>query len=415
MNLPMYESTRKLASTPYERYTSHLQSLIHDRWDNSTQTAFNVYQELVIGSGEYSPVDISVDTAIDIGTGFKKGDDFKVFSHRHIDGQMPLGTMFKTAEDYWLCINTNGFASPTNSCEVRRCNEIMKWVDPINGAVYQQYCCVDYELSSPRPSKDKDIIVADGHIFILVQGNERTRAIKKNQRFIFNGQPYKLSAYQTLLDESGSVDYSNLLYLDMYLDPVQPSDDVINGIANLTDYQYEIELQPDVTEQVNGFAGHMIASVTLNGESVVRDVVWSGNKYVEVYDDGSYALNGDTGKQAVITAQLKGNNTVVGSCKIDIVDSITSDKDGIVIAPLFDEVLHKIPQTFTVYNYTNGVQQDDAISWSYTGLTDKYFTMVQDGHEFTLSVKDVSDTPLTLTFSCDNATRTINVLLKPFF
>ena len=93
MSLPMYASTRKLPSHPYERYTGHLQALINERWENSTQTHFGVYQELVIGSGEYSPVNISIDTAIDIGTGFKKGDDFKVFSHKNIEGQMPLGTI----------------------------------------------------------------------------------------------------------------------------------------------------------------------------------------------------------------------------------------------------------------------------------------------------------------------------------
>ena len=415
MSLPMYASTRKLPSAPYERYTGHLQALINERWENSTQTHFEVYQELVIGSGEYSPVNISIDTAIDIGTGFKKGDDFKVFSHKNIEGQMPLGTMFKTSDDYWLCINTNGYASPTNSCEVRRCNEIMKWVDPSTGCVYQQYCCVDYELSSPRPSKDRDVVVADGHIFIIVQGNDRTRKIRKNQRFIFNGQPYKLSAYQTLLDENSTTDYSNLLYIDMYLDTEQASDDLVTGIANASDYQYLVKIQPDVVEQVTGFNGVVMSSVTLNGEAVNRDVVWEGNDYVTVSSDGSYSLIGEAGTTAVITATLDGNPDVSTSCTINIVEAIDDPTNGIVIQPMFDEVIQNMPQSFSVYNYTNGVQQDDDITCVVSGLSNKYYTLVQNGHDFILSVKDISDTPLTLTFSCDNVTRTMNVLLKPFF
>lgn len=415
MSLPMYENARKLPSTPHERYTGGLQALINERWTNSTQTGFEVYQELEIGSGEYSLVDISIDTAIDIGTGFKKGDDFKVFSHKHIEGQMPLGTMFRTSHDYWLCINTNGYASPTNSCEVRRCNEVMKWVDPQTGCVYQQYCCVDYELSSPRPSKDRDIVVADGHIFVIVQGNDRTRSIRKNQRFIFKGQPYKVSAYQTLLYESSTIDYSNLLYIDMYLDTEQPSDDMVNNIANASDYTYVLQIQPDVVEQVSGFTGQILSSVTLNGEAVNRDVIWEGNDYVNVNSDGTYELIGEVGQVAIITATLDGNSDISASCTITIVESIDEPNDGIVIQPLFDEVVQNLPQSFSVYNYSNGVQQDDDIRCTTSGLSHNYFKLVQNGHDFTLSVKDISATPLTLTFSCEDATRTIDVLLKPFF
>lgn len=415
MSLPMYENARKLPSTPHERYTRGLQALINERWMNSTQTSFEVYQELEIGSGEYSLVNISVDTAIDIGTGFKKGDDFKVFSHKNIEGQMPLGTMFRTSNDYWLCINTNGYASPTNSCEVRRCNEIMKWIDPSTGCVYQQYCCVDYELSSPRPSKDRDVVVADGHIFVIVQGNDRTRAIRKNQRFIFKGQPYKVSAYQTLLYESSTIDYSNLLYIDMYLDTEQASDDMVNNIANANDYTYELQLQPDVTEQVHGFTGQILSSVTLNGEAVNRDVLWEGDDYVNVNEDGTYELIGEVGDVAVITAVMEGNPDLSASCSINIVESIDEPSDGIVIQPMFDEVVQNLPQEFTVYRYVNGVQQDDAVQCITSGLSHNYFHLTQHGHNFTLSVKDISSTPLTLTFSCENATRAISVLLKPFF
>ena len=329
MDFPMYDNARKLVKKPHDAYLSHLQALINERWENSTQTIFSVYQQADIGSDEWIEQPISIDTAIDIGTGFKKGDDFKVFSHKNISADMKLGIMFRTEEDYWICTNTNGYASPTNSCEVRRCNNVMKWVDPETGFVNQQWCAIDYELSSPRPSKDKDIVVADGHIFVLVQGNDLTRSIPKNQRFIFNGLAFKVSAYQTLLNKDDVTFHSNLLYIDMYADTIQPSDDLVNGVANATDYQYAIELQPDVTEQIDGFTGQILSTVTCNGEVVDREIDWTGNDFVTVNDDGSYILNGtmppssdgeyDVGddepveKIAVITATLKGNPNHVPS------------------------------------------------------------------------------------------------------
>lgn len=430
MDFPMYDNARKLVKKPHDAYLSHLQALINERWENSTQTIFSVYQQADIGSDEWIEQPISIDTAIDIGTGFKKGDDFKVFSHKNISADMKLGIMFRTEEDYWICTNTNGYASPTNSCEVRRCNNVMKWVDPETGFVNQQWCAIDYELSSPRPSKDKDIVVADGHIFVLVQGNDLTRSIPKNQRFIFNGLAFKVSAYQTLLNENNITFHSNLLYIDMYADPIQPSDDLVNGIANATDYQYAIELQPDITEQIDGFTGQILSTVTCNGEVVDREIDWTGNDFVTVNEDGSYTLNGtippsndgeDDGgndepveKIAVITATLKGNPNVTASCSIKIVDEIEDTVD-IIIDPLFSEVRQSLPQSFSVYLYKNGVQQDDAITCTTSGLTNKYFTLTQDGHDFVLKVKDISPTPLTLMFTVDEYSETIDVLLKPFF
>lgn len=430
MDFPMYDNARKLVKLPHDAYLSQLQALINERWENSTQTIFSVYQQADIGSDEWIEQPISIDTAIDIGTGFKKGDDFKVFSHKNISADMKLGIMFRTEEDYWICTNTNGYASPTNSCEVRRCNNVMKWVDPETGFVNQQWCAIDYELSSPRPSKDKDIVVADGHIFVLVQGNDLTRSIPKNQRFIFNGLAFKVSAFQSLLDEDNITFHSNLLYIDMYADPLQPSDDVVNGIANATDYQYAIELQPDITEQIDGFTGQILSTVTCNGEVVEREIDWTGNDFVTVNEDGSYTLSGtiplsndgeDDGsddepveKIAVITATLKGNPNVTASCSINIVDEVEDTVD-IIIDPLFSEVRQSLPQSFSVYLYKNGVQQDDAVTCTTSGLTNKYFTLTQDGHNFVLTVEDISPTPLTLMFTVDEYSETIDVLLKPFF
>ena len=423
MEFPRYAYARKLVKKPHDAYLSHLQALINERWENSTQTIFTVYQQVDIGSTEYVEVPMSIDTAIDIGTGFKKGDDFKVFSHKNIEADLKLGLMYRTEEDYWVCINTNGYASPTNSCEVRRCNNVMKWVDPETGNINEQWCAIDYELASPRPSKDKDIVVADGHIVITVQGNDLTRSIRKNQRFIFNGLAFKVSAFQSLLDEDDITFHSNLLYIDMYADTIQPSDDLVNGIANATDYMYAIELQPDITQQVSGFSGQMVATVTCNGEVVDREIAWTGNEFVTVNDDGSYTLNGDVEppegevydeKIAVITATLVGNPTVTDSCFIEIVETIEDTVD-IVIDPLFTEVRQSLPQTFSVYLHRNGVPQDDDVKCKTSGLSHNYFTLQQNGHDFTLSVKDISDTPLTLTFTVDDYSETIDVLLKPFF
>ena len=200
----------------------------------------------------------------------------------------------------------------------------------------------------------------------------------------------------------------------MYLDTIQPTDDLVNGIANATDYTYTIEIQPDVTEQMDGFIGQMSATIELNGAVVDRDVVWGGNEYVEIDASGNYTLSGEVGDIAIITATLSGNSDVIATCNVEIVESI-EDNYEIVIDPSFDEVRQKQPMTFTAYLYQNGVRQDSEITCEYSGLTTDYFALSQDGHTFTLSVLKLINDPLTLTFSSGVTTQTIIVTLKPLF
>lgn len=414
MDFPMYENMRTLIDMPYNHYVNQIQALINDRWDNSTQNNFNVWQEKPFASGQYELVDVSIDTGVDIGTGYKKGEDFKIFSHKDISHEVQLGTMFKTDADYWICINTNAYASAINSCEVRRCNNILKWINPENGYVYQQWCVIEYELSKPQPSKDKDVVVANGHISIIVQGNDLTRAIRKNQRFIFNGQPYKLAGFQTLLDDHANQTVTNLIYMDMYLDLEKPSDDLYNMIANAGDYVYTIDLHPDFTEQVSGFVGKMDATVYLNGDEVQRNIVWSGNDKVSVDKYGNYTLIGTVGDIATITATIEGNPMAFDTQSITIVESM-DDNYEIVISPIISEVRLQQPQSFSVYLYNNGVQQSDDISVAVSGLDESYYTLVQNGNAFILSARKVSSTPLILTFTSNGISQDMNVSLRSFF
>ena len=59
------------SDTPKDEYTSFIQAMLNDRWDNSTQNSELIYKQEDIGSEIYNPVDISVDMAIDMGTGLK--------------------------------------------------------------------------------------------------------------------------------------------------------------------------------------------------------------------------------------------------------------------------------------------------------------------------------------------------------
>lgn len=410
----MYDSLRALIETPKEHYINQMQALVDDRWENSTQTSFEVQMQKDIGSEVYGDVEVSVDASIDAGTGYKKGDDFKIFSHRDIRLETPTGLMYKFANNYWITTNTNNLASPVGAYEVRRCNNVLRWIDPYNGFLHEVPCVLDYELSSPQPLKDKDVITANGHILVTVQGNELTGTITKNQRFIFNGQPFKVVGIQNLLNDDINTYESNLFYIDMFLDMEQEEDDLVKDIANRTEYNYTITIDPPISKQVAGFKGQLSATVRLNGQIVDRTIVWEGNSFITIDSEGNYTLSEMRGKTATIKAYIKGNPDLYDTVDIQIVSAVENNY-SIVVYPELKEVRSKIPVTFEVSLYNNGVKQDDIVDYKTDGSNAVNYTLTREDNIFTLSTLLPSTTPLKITFFVGDTSKTLDVLLKPFF
>lgn len=412
MDLPFYSKRQKLS--PNDTYLNHLQALIDDRWENSTQTKYDVLVQDEIGAETFSPVEISIDAQIESGTGFKLGDDYKIFSYRKIDTEVPNGLMYQYAENYWIATNTNKLASNTSSVSVRRCNNELRWINPENGFINKIPCIIDYELASPQPSKDKDIVVASGHIVVTTQGNNLTRTIPLNQRFIFKGQVFKVSANQDMLIDDIDYEHATMIRIDMYKDTLQADDDLKNQVADALDINYSVSISNPIAEQIKGFKGKLYANTFLNGDIVNRDIVWSGSDNCTVDLDGGFELIGEVGSTAIIKATLNGNSNVFAECSINIVD-VVEDIYEIVVTPEFTEIKQNVPMEFSVNLYKNGVMQNNDVSVSISGVDSSYYTLVQDGNNFVLTSKKVSKNRLLLVFSANDITKEMAIQLKSFY
>lgn len=412
MDLPFYSSRPK--QSPNDVYLEQLQALIDDRWENSTQTKYDVLVQDEIGADSFSPVEISIDAQIEGGTGFKLGDDYKIFSYRKIDTEVPNGLMYQYANNYWIATNTNKLASNISSVSVRRCNNELRWINTENGFINKIPCIIDYELASPQPSKDKDIVVASGHIVVTVQGNDLTRTIPLNQRFIFKGQAFKVSANQDMLIDDIDYEHATMIRIDMYKDTLQADDDLKNQVADVLAINYSVDISNPIAEQTKGFKGKLYANAFLNDDAVNRDITWSGNDNCIVDSDGGFELTGEVGSTAIIKATLSGNPNVFAECSINIVDTI-EDVYEVVMTPEFTELRQNVPMEFSVNLYKNGVMQKDDVSVLVSGVDSSFYTLVQDGNNFVLTSKKVSKNRLLLVFSANDITKEMAVQLKSFY
>lgn len=414
MALKYYQNyLNNIAQTPDESYRGDVQAFNNAQWDNTTQR-YNILEQSIIGISIYNPIDIQVDYAIERGTGLKKSDDYKTFNFKDIVHDVEYGLLYQYADCTWITINKSEIGSVFQSITVRKCNNIAKWVDPDNGAIYEEPCVIEYDMGASRAKQDKDIITADNSMVLIIQGNERTKRLKQNQRFIFNGRPFKLSGFNTSLqNQVGFSDEVTLYYYDLYLDIVQPSDDIQNSIANRYEYQYAINIVQDITEQVNGFVGKLNADVMLNDEIVNRNITWVGNKFVTV-DNGQYTLNGSVGDIATIRAYIAGNHDVYDEVNIKIVDVVTDIYD-IVINPLFTEIRQNQAITFRADLYKNGVVQSDVVNATTSDVDLSYYMLTNIRNQFTLTCKRISPNPLQITFTSGQHNKTIQVKLKSAF
>ena len=417
MALKFYQNyLNNMAKDPDSEYRGLMQASVDSQWDNTTQVLDCVQEQDGIGSNKHHCVDVHIDYAIEMGTGFKQDDDFKIFSFRDLAHKAPKGLMYQYDDDYWLVVNTGELGSTSNDVTIRRCNNMMRWVDKINGKVYEYPCIVEYVLESPQQLKDKEVITANSHITVMCQGDNITRYIPKNTRFIFNKQPFKLVAYQNMLNEGVKANLaSNLLYLDMYLDMEEPDDDIENNIANKGLYQYTIEFEPSVESQVNGYIGRLIPVVKLNGVVVDRQVEYCCNQNAKIDKNGVFTLTGQVGSVAKFECWIKGNEDIYGATEIKIVE-LANKYYEIVVEPNINTLRVGKQVTIGATLYEDGVALKDEVTCVTSGLDGSFYGFAHK-HENTwlLSARKISQTPLTLTFTSNNIEKTIEIMLTSAF
>lgn len=329
-----------MLNQPNEKYRELQQAYINQEWDNTT-SRYVVKEQIDFGSNIYNNIEVWIDYVVGLGSrGTTNGDDFKRLIFQSIDHEIKRGLYYQFDDNYWITYFTDAYNSIVKDCGVRRCNNVMRIVDPENGSIFSIPCAIDYDMTSPSQQVSSYIITPNNHATVMVQGNADTlRLFKLNTRYIFGGRPFKLLAYQNaLIDESISPN-PTLLYLDLYLDELHANDSIENQLADNGVYQYSIEIDSASMELTTGTTGTLGASITLNGEEVNRKIVWtsSDTTVVTVDAEGNYKVIGTDGQSCQITATLQGNSNVTASIEIAVV-SAESLQPKIILEPTFDRV-----------------------------------------------------------------------------
>ena len=381
----------KIDTIPNTIYRDLQQEFINMQWDNTT-ALYTVQEEEEIGSSIYNDLEVwLVPTVSDTSTGLKDVRDFNKLIFKDINHKVTRGLMYQFDNCYWIVHSYSEYDGVVQDCGIRRCNNVLKIIDPLNGGVFSIPCVVDYDMAASTVKVTKYILTPNNHAVIMVQGNEDTlRLFKTNTRYMLSGRPFKLYGYQNAVGYDMDNPYSTLLYLDLYLDEFRDGDNLEEGIAENGKYNYSLSIDSNDLILTNGSIGDLSASVLLNGKEVDRPIEWSSSNpnVVSIDENGIYQVKGNIDDFAVISATLDGNNKV--SDNIVITVGTAEDSIDILLNPSFDKIRQYATINFNIDVYFNRTLITDNLTISCT-TDSEILTIFKNEDFYSLKSNGISD------------------------
>jgi len=362
-----------IAQTPKESYVGDFQAMLAEHFYESSDW-YTILSETSIGSEIYANIDVRINAAIESRTGEKLGDDFKVLLFPNFDFEARPGTFFQFDNNYWIVTNSKMLKRVAPSCTVRRCNNSLRWMDIASGAIYQVPCVVGYGIKENNDfsTSQTALVSPTGFTDVFTQFNARTNLIEPSQRFLF-GNVDNWGAFK--IPGGGITNFNNwetldnttsgLLTLRAIVDSVNTdTDDLVNGIADIGQNTYVLTI--DSGSSISGEVAEtyqLRKTVTLNGATVTRSVVWdSTNDLIATVDSNGLVTFVSTGTCSV-SCTLAENSNVSDSTTINVVGTPVSVYE-IVLSPNDNIILETGEDDYSIYLHLNGVQQADAFTIS---------------------------------------------------
>lgn len=401
MSYNYFASLRKLSgSNIQDEWTRDFQALMDDQFNNAYDV-YTVEEETFFDSKIYQDVVVRINHIINTETGEKIGDDYKNILFKEYNHSIYLGRYYKFDNNYWLTINVDKIKSLTSTASVRRCNNLLRWLDE-NGGYHEIPCVLDNKILENRnySTAGSSLVLPSGVLECITQLNNETNIIRPNQRFLF-GNADNWTAYK--VQGGGVNNYNNiqttdndtggLLKLTLVVDFVNPeTDNVSLGIAEYYQYNFVVNInEGDITGQAtNTF--NLTANVTLNGQVVSQSVAWSSaNTSIATINSSGLLTLISTGT-TTIRCTLSGNDDYYDEITV-ICGATPPDEIVIRISPTNNYIYLGENETFQVQLYLNNVLQADTFTftvipntvpstnYTYTALTGNTFK-IQNNEAF---------------------------------
>ena len=406
-----------VAQKPKDSHKQLIQETINRLWEDTDRIYTVKEQTAYPFTTQYTEYEAWLATVSDTTTAVNKNIAdfvqvwFKDCNHPvNFKGQYYKFSLDGIHLENYICYDKMNELSQTSNFKVVRCNNVLTWIDKTNGNINTLPCYLGTDISSTNNQYTKDGTIPNTRMVIFVQANDYTLSIVKNQRFMFQHRSvFKVEEVDNYMQEQFTD--GNVTYVKLYVawSPVLPSDNTTNNICDYYNYQYSLVInQSSPINQITGFTTQLTATVYLDNNVVDTGVIWSSSDetVANIDSNGNLILVGSTGKSAVITCTIDGNDSISKTLVVNIIDSPSGTKQ-IVVSPTKDiTLLTGQSQQYTAGVYLNNVLQSDVVICT-PNWTGSNYTLVNNK----VTCKAQSSQTLILTFSSGSLT-TVNVNIK---
>ena len=411
-----------IAQTPKEYHRGLIQATIDSRWEDTTQIHMVKEQSALPFKDEYTEYEAWIDAISDnlVNTSKVYSDFVKVLFKDIDHKQNYKGQYYKINldgehEEYYICYDKMNRLSQVSDFNCVRCNNVLTWADEY-GNILTMPCYLGTDISSTNNLVSKDGIIPNTRLIILVQANEYTLSIVKNQRFMFqHSTAFKVEEVNNYMQEQETDGQVTCVKIYVDYSAILPSD---NKELNICDYyktNYTLTIDQGDIEQTNGFSGQLTATIKDGDDIVDMPLKWStsDSDVVEIDEQGNYHVVGEIGSVGQITCSMADNESIYDTITIKIVDAYLPEKKIIINPNNITELNQGQVIDFTCGVYIEGEKQDDIVTCIPSGADVYSYTLAETLDGYKLTVRQESDNDLILTFSadgCDDVVMTIELL-----
>ncbi|HEY5588896.1 MAG TPA: hypothetical protein VIK86_08075 [Candidatus Paceibacterota bacterium] len=201
--------------------------------------------------------------------------------------------------------------------------------------VYKNYihlaipCIIDQKMTYDKIDYNPIINTTQGTIMVTCQNNANTSTFTIDDRFIFNGQAFKINAINNfLLKNILGVNSCPLLYLTMSKDQISPDDDLVNNIANGLNYVAPIinsnKILPNIDsiletkQQAFSVYKYINSVANTNTFTITSSGVPNANYTLTIIDGNNFTITNNIRSTSKLHINCV-NNTDATSVSIDVI------------------------------------------------------------------------------------------------
>ena len=386
-----YYALTSSSATVKETLVDSFQALVNSQFAVASNL-FTIREEDGFASGSYVDVKVRIDGCVDSTTGVKLGDDFKKIIFKDLSHPVALGNKYYFDECYWIVTFSEKIKSLSNSCTVRRCNNVLRWMDGDEN-LYEEPCVIDYTAKrNVNKLPTTDPVTSEGYIAIYSQLNTKTRKLKPNQRFIFGYGEMWTSLYifgfgirnfdnLTTIDN----DSAQLLAIEAGMSYINKDVDNLSlGIADYFRNVYALSPSPSTISGSAGTSVEIFPNITLNDVPVIKEMTYSSSASTIATVSGSNLGLVSLVSNGSATISMYATGTSASTTVHVVVSASSVMAYEIRFSPSDNYVLEGDTTIFSVYGYRNGSLLADTFAFALTDANvpgDNYtFTVIDDNH-----------------------------------